>query len=277
MRTFKLFIFVLSMMILSCSKDDSDTIPIINNPNGNLNLESSTNQSSIQKIVDFYLTSFSGSAVNIDWDFGDGNTFYGSGDHTYAKHIFEVAGNYNVKAKVYFSNNNVVTVNKNITITNGNRVKVTKITILNYPNKYCIGSSGNFYGSWDEDYNYLTSNVNRLSDTFIKIGREVDTPNSDDPREIDYSKYKYLYTAPIIVNQTSNIFDVSNQNIYLNLDVNQQFILDVYDSDAQNSMSENGTTDDYISGADIYMSSFSNNNFTWSSGTFQLKIEYVNM
>lgn len=276
-KILKILFVILILSVSACTSDSNDNTtqePIVNNTS-----VISVNQSSIQKIIDFHLENLPSNISNIDWDFGDGNVFYGTSSDISIKHIYEFSGNYTIRAKIY-SGNNVINATKNIVINNGQPIKVTKITILSYPTKLCLSSTGfTFSGQWDQTFYYGSGNtvVDVYSDTYLKIGRIIDKPNTDNPNYIDTSVYHHLYTSPVHINQVNNVFDLSNQNIIINLLADQILEIDIFDSDEANSLYENGNSDEYISSPSINNSAFVNNNFIWTEGNLQLRIEYINL
>jgi PKD repeat protein len=283
-KLFKYLSIVIVSIFISCSSGgDSGTNTV---PAPVVTIYANQVQAAVEKNILFSLTGDLPNDIgNINWDFGDGTFFYGNNSHYAVYHPYSTIGNYTVKATILRQNGEIIESTKVVTIVNTNMVKVTTITVQNYPEKLCekfvaSGASGywvQFYGKWDESQGFgPTSDVNRFSDTFLTLVKYQKRPNSTNPSELVSISTAYSNT-PIQLNQLNNIFNVSSLNIVLSLSAIDSFGVGVYDDDNSYSLYENTTASDGIGSFDIEPSSFQNNSFLMSDGQLVIKVDYQNI
>lgn len=285
-RIYSLFVLI-ALSLISCSKKNttSDT----GNSTPDIQLNASQTQTAIDNNIQFSISINSdlpSNVANINWEFGDGSTYFGSNYSTYLYHQFKDTGTYEVKAKLLLQNNKEIEVKKTIKIININIVRIKNITILAIPAKtsnerfifYSNGLSGywaNFTGEWDESKSYGTTDVDQYADIYLKLSKTMDIPDATNPSEL-ISDYTYqIATTPVIINQKTNFFDLTSANIKLSLSAIKKFTVAIMDSDLANSLAENNTPDDGMGEWGSIPSDFQNNviNVTSPSGV-SYKIEY---
>ncbi|WP_347216950.1 PKD domain-containing protein [Chryseobacterium sp.] len=275
-----------SVVTFSCSGSSDDITESMNvNVGANsLALISSKTHGSIHTPIQF---SFKGGTKedinNINWDFGDGSTYHGDGSLEAVYHDYNTAGNYTVKATLLLADGKSVEKTVKVTITNTNILKINKITIISIPKKennlrlvYNNGVSywENFKGAWDESKSYNTTDPDRLADIFLEISKVFTAVDKTNPHNLLVSRLDHLLTTDVRINQTNLEFDLTGKNIFMGYETLQSLSILLKDSDANNSLLENGEQNEFIGLFSIPLSDFTGTSRTVSNGSSSIKIDF---
>lgn len=268
----KIFILFYCLAILfcisSCGRDESDSNNEVEISNNNFSLTSSKTQVAVETILQFSLQGqLPESITNINWDFGDGTTYYGNSSVYNVKHAFQSSGNYIVKAKLLYGNGMSVEKTLSINVVATNQVKLTKISISRVPQtvkQFSVLQYGNwvyysFNGEWDQRENSGTSSIDRFADIYVEMYKTSDIVNPNDPTDLISNFKKLAYKSNIHINQQSLVYDLSSANIILNLESLKTLTVTFKDSDSAYSLNENGSADEEIRSNDIKPISFQTN------------------
>lgn len=273
-KTFLLFYSLTSLFcVLSCSNSIDEEESQIEVPANDFSLISSKTQASLETILQF---SFQGSlpvgVSNINWDFGDGDTYYGNSDATYVNHAFRSSGNYTVKAKILYGNGKSVEKSISVIVVANNQIKLTKITITKVPQtikQFSVMQYGswvyyNFSGEWDQTENQYTSSIDRFADIYLELYKTSNIVDPNNPQNILKDYKQQTYKSGIHLNQQSLIYSLSSENLIFNLESLKNLTIIFKDSDLAYSMAENGKSDQEMSNNDILSTSFQTNNQMFS-------------
>ncbi|WP_369678634.1 PKD domain-containing protein [Chryseobacterium sp. ERMR1:04] len=222
---------------------------------------------------------------NINWDFGDGKTYYGNGSLSAIYHNYKTAGTYTIKATLLLNNGSSIVKTVNITVTNTNLLKINKITIISIPQKtnnkrwVSVGTGGmwqTFTGAWDESESYGTNNMNKFADIFVYITKSSSVPDPTNPHSVTTAYPEHLFTTGINPNQLNLVFDVSANNLIMGYDALENIKFTFKDSDALNSLLEDGGADEIIDSYNSYTSQFTNtsNSVTFTQGSLSFKVDF---
>ncbi|MDN3691637.1 PKD domain-containing protein [Chryseobacterium tructae] len=275
-----------SAIALSCSSGSDDITE--NNTGGAtgnaLSLISSKTEASIDTSLKFSFTGGTTEQINnINWDFGDGNTYHGDNSLDAIYHNYKAAGNYTIKATLLLANGKSVEKTVKVTVTDTHILKIKKITIISIPQKennlklvYSGGVSHweNFKGAWDESKSYNTTNPDKFADLFIEIGKVSSVPALNDPHNLLVSHFEPLLTTGIYPNQMSLGFDLTGYNVFMGYETLQSVSLVFKDSDTYNSLLENGGQDEFIALYSIPISEFTGTSKTFNYGELSFKVDF---
>lgn len=281
---FKVGLF--SVVILSCSGTSDDITENISagTVENSVVLISSKTQASIHTPIQF---SFKGGTKeeikNVNWDFGDGSIFNGVSSLEAVYHDYQTSGNYTVKATLLLANGKSVEKTVKVTVTNTNILKINKITILSIPQKEnnlkLVNSGGtssweNFKGAWDESKSYNTTDPDKLADIFLEISKVSTAVDLTNPHNLLVSRLDHLLTTDVRINQTNLEFDLTGKNIFMGYETLQSLSIVLKDSDANNSLLENGGQDEFIGLFSIPLSDFTGTSKIISNGSSSIKIDF---
>lgn len=281
-----------SAIIVSCS-GGSDNISDNNNPNNNgnsannLSLVSTKTQASIDTPFQFYFTGGINEQINnINWDFGDGSTYYGNSSLSAIYHNYKTAGTYTIKATLLLNNGSSIVKTANVTVTNTHLLKINKITIISIPQKtnnkrwVSVGTGGmwqTFTGAWDESESYGTTSTNKFADIFLYITKNSNAPEATNPYIITNSYPQHLATTGVYPNQMNLAFDLTGYNLIMGYDALESLNLTFKDSDAVNSLLEDGGADEIIGIYYILPTDFTNttsSSITLTQGNMSFKVDF---
>lgn len=279
--------FISLLCSLSCGRENSNTNDEdqIETPSYNFNLVSSKTQASLETILQF---SFNGSLpngiTNINWDFGDGTTYFGNHYPDPVYHAFKTLGNNTVKAKILYDNGKSVEKTITVNITNANQIKINKISISRVPQAtrpyyiyygtYTVQEY--FTGEWDQSFNRNSTDINRFADIYVELHKIKDIVNPSNPHNILSDNAELAYKSGIRINQQSLVYDLSSSNVILNLESLKKLTVKFKDSDVANSMEENGNSDEEMRSEDITSNQFQTSNqiISTNSNGWIYSIEY---
>lgn len=282
---------MVSVVFLSCSGGGGDDISEntninIGNNGNNLILVSSKTQGSIDTTFEFYFqNSINEQITNVNWDFGDGSTYYGDGSLSKIYHNYKTAGSYTVKATLVLAGGTNIVKTVNVTVTNTNLLKIKKITVTSIPQKttnlnwvMVTGTTGtwvNFTGAWDESKSYMTTNVNKYADMYLELYKNSSTPDPNNPHQFLPSNTSFMLSTGIVTNQQANVvFDLSSYNITLGYEALNGFNIYFKDNDAINSLVEDGSPDELMATFSIPASEFIGSSRTFTQGNLSFKIDF---
>jgi hypothetical protein len=275
--------------ISSCGRTEADKIDEspIESPAYDFQLVSSKTQASLETLLQF---SFQGKLptdiTNINWDFGDGVTFYGNYNTNNVYHSFKTLGNNTVKVKILYNNGKSVEKSIIVNITNNNQIKINKISITKVPQTskpyyifygtYTVQDY--FSGDWDQSYNRNTSDINRFADVYIELFKLRDIADISDPHNIITDSSELIYKSAIKTNQQNLIYDFSSSNLILNIESLKKLKIKIKDSEAGNSMLEDGGIDEEMRIDDILPNQFQAlNQITINSNGWIYSIDYTKL
>lgn len=277
---------MVSVIFLSCSGGGSDDISEntninIGNSGNNLILVSSKTQASIDTTFEFYFqNSINEQITNVNWDFGDGFTYYGDGSLSKIYHSYKTAGNYTVKATLVVAGGTSIVKTVNVIVTNTNILKIKKITVTSIPQKtnnlnWVFGAYQYFTGAWDESKSYMTSNVNKYADMYLELYKNSSTPDPNNPHQFLPSNTSFMLSTGIVTNQQANVvFDLSSYNITLGYEALNGFNIYFKDNDAVNSLFEDGNPDELMATFSIPASELIGSSRTFTQGDLSFKIDF---
>lgn len=282
---------MVSVIFLSCSGGESDDVSEntninIGNSGNNLILVSSKTQASIDTTFEFYFqNSINEQITNVNWDFGDGSTYYGDGSLSKIYHNYKTAGSFTVKATLVLAGGTNIVKTVNVTVTNTNLLKIKKITVTSIPQKttnlnwvMVTGTTGNwvnFTGAWDESKSYMTTNVNKYADMYLELYKNSSTPDPNNPHQFLPSNTSFMLSTGIVTNQQANVvFDLSSYNITLGYEALNGFNIYFKDNDAVNSLVEDGSPDELMATFSISASEFIGSSRTFTQGNLSFKIDF---
>lgn len=275
---------IFSVITISCSGGSDDISENMNtniqNNGNNLILVSSKTQASIDTAFEFYFqNSINEQITNVNWDFGDGSNYYGDGSLSKIYHSYKTAGNYTVKATLVVAGGANIVKTVNVTVTNTNVLKIKKITVTSIPQKttnlrWVFGAYEYFTGAWDESKSYMTADNNKYADMYLEFYKNSSTPDPNNPHQLLSSNTSFILSTGVIANQTSQVFDLSSYNITLGFETLNSFSIYFKDTDAANSLLENGNPDELMATFSIPASEFIGNSRTFTQGNLSFKIDF---
>ncbi|WP_317127670.1 PKD domain-containing protein [Chryseobacterium sp. CH25] len=278
-----------SVVTFSCSGSSDDLNEItpntgIGTAENSISLVSLKTQASIHTSFGFYFKGGIKEDINnVNWDFGDGSTYYGNGSLEAIYHNYKEAGNYTVKATLLLANGKSVEKSVKVTVTNTNVLRIKKITIISIPQKknnlklvYSGGVSSweNFTGAWDESKSYNTASPDKFADIFIEVAKVFSAPAPGDPHNLLVSHFEPLVTTGIYPNQMNLGFDLTGYNVFMGYETLQSVNIVFKDSDADNSLLENGGQDEFIALYSIPLSEFTGTSKTFNYGELSFKVDF---
>lgn len=251
MKTFLPFLAGL-VFLAACTKSKEDKPAEPQNTLNDAQLTVNKLTTSIGDILDFqmsYGTSGNVTVQNVNWDFGDGETYSGNAGSIWAKHAYAAPGTYTAKVTL-FTSIGTFNYSKTVTINLTNVVRLRRVTLQSIPLRLYHWQNSTSISYEDWDFNGTYENDAKADLYFdVAVQQPYVRTGSIDQSEVSEKK---IFTSPVIINRTSTVWNFATSNVYVNLSTLQNLRLYFYDSDVANStVWENGTSDEAVGSVDL--------------------------